>query len=349
MFVVRHANVNDLDAVFALAEQSGIGMTTLPANKEVLLARLERIEKTLRGEAKKADQGYLFVLEDTVSKQVVGLSGIEVAIGLKDSFYTYHIGKQVHASQTLDTYNVMETLILGNDLTGSSELCTLFLNEGFRHSHNGKLLSKIRFLFIAAFPQHFEEKLIAEMRGYSDEQGRSPFWDAVGSRFFDTEFTTADYLTGIGKKAFIAELMPRFPIYVDLLSPEAQAVIGKTHPNTLPASKVLQSEGLKYQNYVDIFDAGPTLEAEVSNLRAVNESQHLVVAITDSPEAAEGNHKVATQPYLCANDDYLNYRGCLIDLPVQLGDAIKLTAQQADTLHVKAGQPIRVLPLNPAN
>ncbi|MGD4318384.1 arginine N-succinyltransferase, partial [Xanthomonas citri pv. citri] len=140
----------------------------------------------------------------------------------------------------------------------------------YRQNHNGKLLSKIRFLFIAAFSQYFEEKLIAEMRGYSDENGRSPFWDAVGSHFFDIDFAEADYLTGIGKKAFIAELMPRFPIYVDLLTAEAQAVIGKTHPKTLPASKVLESEGLKYQNYVDIFDAGPTLEAEICNLRAVH-------------------------------------------------------------------------------
>ena len=243
MFIIRHASVNDLDDIFVLAEKSGIGMTTLPANKEVLLSRLKRIEKTLKGDAKKCEQGYLFVLEDTDSQKVVGLSGIEVAIGLGDSFYTYHVGKQVHSSQSLDTHNIMKTLILGNDLTGSSELCTLFLDEDYRQNHNGKLLSKIRFLFIAAFSQYFEEKLIAEMRGYSDENGRSPFWDAVGSHFFDIDFAQADYLTGIGKKAFIAELMPRFPIYVDLLTAEAKAVIGKTHPKTLPASKVLESEG----------------------------------------------------------------------------------------------------------
>lgn len=129
MFIIRHASVNDLDDIFVLAEKSGIGMTTLPANKEVLLSRLKRIEKTLKGDAKKCEQGYLFVLEDTDSQKVVGLSGIEVAIGLGDSFYTYHVGKQVHSSQSLDTHNIMKTLILGNDLTGSSELCTLFLDK----------------------------------------------------------------------------------------------------------------------------------------------------------------------------------------------------------------------------
>ena len=345
MFIIRHASVNDLDDIFVLAEKSGIGMTTLPANKEVLLSRLKRIEKTLKGDAKKCEQGYLFVLEDTDSQKVVGLSGIEVAIGLGDSFYTYHVGKQVHSSQSLDTHNIMKTLILGNDLTGSSELCTLFLDEDYRQNHNGKLLSKIRFLFIAAFSQYFEEKLIAEMRGYSDENGRSPFWDAVGSHFFDIDFAEADYLTGIGKKAFIAELMPRFPIYVDLLTAEAKAVIGKTHPKTLPASKVLESEGLKYQNYVDIFDAGPTLEAEICNLRAVHDSQLVTVTISDST----ADNPSDTQPYLCGNDNYLDYRACLLELPSELNGALSLTTQQAKQLHLTDGQSVRVLPLNPTH
>ncbi|MFN3589050.1 MAG: arginine N-succinyltransferase, partial [Spirosomataceae bacterium] len=49
------------------------------------------------------------------------------------------------------------------------------------------------------------------------------------------DFPTADYLTGIGQKVFIAELMPKYPIYVSLLSKEAQAVIGKVHEKTRPA------------------------------------------------------------------------------------------------------------------
>jgi arginine N-succinyltransferase len=32
------------------------------------------------------------------------------------------------------------------------------------------------------------------------------------------EFSQADYLTGVGNKAFIAELMPKFPLYTCFLS-----------------------------------------------------------------------------------------------------------------------------------
>ncbi|WP_410961188.1 arginine N-succinyltransferase, partial [Salmonella sp. SAL4457] len=105
------------------------------------------------------------------------------------------------------------TLFLANDLTGNSELCSLFLHADHRSGLNGKLLSRARFLFIAEFRHLFGDKLIAEMRGMSDEEGRSPIWESLGRHFFKMEFSQADYLTGVGNKAFIAELMPKFPLY----------------------------------------------------------------------------------------------------------------------------------------
>ena len=259
MMIVRHAEQKDLEDIYVLAGKSGIGLTSLPQNKEILSARIARTQKTLQGQATASEQGYLFVLEDTALNRVVGLSAIEVSVGLTEPFYNYHVGKQVHASQTLNVYKTLNTLFLSNDLTGSSELCTLFLDADYRKNQNGKFLSKVRFLFIAAFQQAFQSKLIAEMRGYSDEQGRSPFWDALGHHFFNMEFSAADYLSGVGQKVFIAELMPRFPVYTDLLPLSAQQVIAQVHPQTKPAVRVLESEGMSYQGYVDIFDAGPTL------------------------------------------------------------------------------------------
>ncbi len=95
------------------------------------------------------------------------------------------------------------------------------------------------------------------MRGVIDEQGYSPFWESLGKRFFAMEFSRADYLCGTGQKAFIAALMPKHPLYIDFLSPEAQAVIGKVHPQTAPARTVLEKEGFRYLNYIDIFRRRP--------------------------------------------------------------------------------------------
>ena len=125
----------------------------------------------------------------------------------------------------------------------------------------------------------FGDKVIAEMRGMSDEQGRSPFWESLGRHFFKMEFSQADYLTGVGNKAFIAEFMPKFPLYTCFLSEDARNIIGRVHPDTEPALAMLKGEGFSYQGYVDIFDAGPAIEAETAKIRAVRDSQALVLAI----------------------------------------------------------------------
>ncbi len=192
-----------------------------------------------------------------------------MAVGLNDPRYNYRVGTLVHASKELNVYNALPTLFLSNDHTGSSELCTLFLDPEWRKEGNGYLLSKSRFMFMAAFRDKFNDKVVAEMRGVIDEHGYSPFWQSLGKRFFSMDFSRADFLCGTGQKAFIAELMPKHPIYTHFLSQEARDVIGQVHPQTAPARAVLEKEGFRYRNYIDIFDGGPTLECDIDRARAI--------------------------------------------------------------------------------
>ena len=276
--IVRPVRSADLPALLELARSTGAGLTTLPANEERLAHRVGWAEKTFRGEAERADADYLFVLESDEG-QVVGISAVAGAVGLREPWYNYRVGLTVSASQELNIHRQIPTLFLANDLTGNSELCSLFLHADYRTGLNGRLLSKARFLFIAEFRELFGDKVIAEMRGMSDEQGRSPFWESLGRHFFKMEFSTADYLTGVGNKAFIAELMPKFPLYTCFLSEDARSVIGRVHPDTEPALAMLKGEGFSYQGYVDIFDAGPAIEAQTDKIRAVHDSQNLILAI----------------------------------------------------------------------
>ena len=276
--IVRPVRSADLPALIDLARSTGAGLTTLPANEERLAHRVGWAEKTFRGEAERADADYLFVLENDQG-QVVGISAVAGAVGLREPWYNYRVGLTVSASQELNIHRQIPTLFLANDLTGNSELCSLFLRSDKRTGVNGRLLSKARFLFIAEFRELFGDKVIAEMRGMSDEQGRSPFWESLGRHFFKMEFSQADYLTGVGNKAFIAELMPKFPLYTCFLSEDARNIIGRVHPDTEPALAMLKGEGFSYQGYVDIFDAGPAIEAETAKIRAVRDSQSLVLAI----------------------------------------------------------------------
>lgn len=341
MNIIRPVERRDLADLLRLAEKSGVGLTSLPRHEGVLAARIERAINTWGGQLPLSEQCYLFVLEDLHTQRVIGVSAIEVAVGLKEPWYSFRLGTQVHASKALNVYKQIPTLFLSNDHTGYSELCTLFLDPAYRHGHEGKLLSKARFLFIAAFRQQFGEKIMAEMRGVSDENGRSPFWEGIGRHFFSMEFAHADYLSGTGQKGFIAELMPKHPIYVEFLTAEAQQVVGEVHPQTLPARKLLEAEGLHYRGYVDIFDGGPTLEADIDQIRAVRQSQ-LIPAILDQQVGTDNRSPAPLS--LLANDHYHHYVALLSTAPVD-AEGIHLNSTTLAALGIAPGHPVRVLPL----
>jgi arginine N-succinyltransferase len=211
-------------------------------------------------------------MEDSTTGDIAGVCGIESQVGLEQPFYNYRVSTVVHASQELGVWTRMHALNISHDLTGYAEVCSLFLSPRYRTGGVGGLLSRSRFMFIAQFRERFPERICAELRGHFDEDGTSPFWRAVGSHFYQIDFNAADYLSSHGRKSFLAELMPRYPVYVDLLPQDAQDAVGLTHRDTLPARKMLEAEGLRYQNHVDIFDAGPVLECHINDLRTVREA-----------------------------------------------------------------------------
>ncbi len=333
--IVRPVRSADLPALIDLARSTGAGLTTLPANEQRLAHRVGWAEKAFRGEAERADADYLFVLEDDAGK-VVGISAVAGAVGLREPWYNYRVGLTVSASQELNIHRQVPTLFMANDLTGNSELCSLFLHADHRTGLNGRLLSKARFLFIAEFRELFGDKVIAEMRGMSDDRGRSPFWESLGRHFFKMEFSQADYLTGVGNKAFIAELMPKFPLYTCFLSEDARAVIGRVHPDTEPALAMLKAEGFSYQGYVDIFDAGPAIEAETAKIRAVRDSQNLVLAIGTPGDDAES--------FLVHNRKRQDCR--ITAAPARLAaGTLVVDPQTARRLRLSAGDQVRAVAL----
>lgn len=342
MLVVRPITPQDYAALYTCAVESGHGFTSLPVDETLLRRRIARAQEAFAREqvSEPGEEGYLFVMEDTDSGEVVGCSGIEAAVGLTDAFYHYRLGKVIHHSKELDIYNALETLTLCNDYTGVSELCTLFLREPYRKNMNGRVLSRFRMLFMAEFRHRFSNIAIAEMRGVSDENGESPFWGWLQQNFFSMDFTQADYLTGIGEKTFVAELMPQLPIYVKLLPPEAQAVIGKVHENTRPALKMLEAEGFRCRGYVDIFDAGPTVEVEVANIKSVRDSQKLPVKI--------GSTDNAKARYIVCNTQVANFRAIQRTLNI-FSDHVVIDAEAAQALQVQDGDYVRFVTLTGAN
>lgn len=346
MFYVRPIARDDLQSLFALSERTGDGLTSLPANAERLDSRIRRALASFAGTAQKSEECFVFVLVDGGNGHVVGISAIEAAVGLAEPWYNYHLGTQVHASRELDVYTAAPTLFLSNDHTGNSELCSLFLDARFRHGRNGPLLSKARLLFIAEFSDRFAPKVIAELRGKLDENGRSPFWEGLGRHFFAMDYSRADYLTGIGQKAFIAELMPRHPVYTTLLPEAARAVIGEVHADTLPARAMLEAEGFRYEGYIDIFDAGPTLECFRDDIRAVRQSRVFPVAIGEEDPVPDSLTDDVL--WLVSNRDLARFRAVLCPAPPRVAQ-FPLMPHAAAALGVTDVDTVRAVPLAPRN
>lgn len=86
MMLFRPVRENDLDDIIRLASRAGVGMTSLPNDPARLAARIQRSVDTFAGRLPRGQQGFLFVLEDTDLSRAVGVSAIEVAVGLDEPF-----------------------------------------------------------------------------------------------------------------------------------------------------------------------------------------------------------------------------------------------------------------------
>ena len=342
MFIFRSVRRDDLDALLALARKVGSGMTTLKPDPHALGMRVEQAARSFAGELPTEQADYVFVLEEGRTGAVVGVSALKAAVGLDEPFYNFRVGRLVHSSRELGIYCDKRTLYLTNDYTGCAELCTLFLDPAYRGHENGRLLSKARLLFAAAAQPLLPDRIIAELRGYQRDDGTSPFWESLGRHFFRMDFDRADDISSLGPKSFIAELMPRYPVYTDFLTQDARDAIGAVHRSTVPARRLLEQEGFWYEGYVDIFDAGPVLEAHTPQIRVVRESQLVTVRATDATPDA-----LPRMPLLLVARPAIDqFRAVVMPGLVQQGE-LRLTSEQRDALHVAAGASVRVATLNP--
>jgi len=338
MLVVRRVQESDLDPLFELIQQSEYGLTTLRISKDELESRIERSLFAFTQKASKpSGQPYVFVMEDLSTGKIVGTCSIYSKIGGFEPMYSYEIKESVHKSDDLDppVDNTMRVLHLREEHNGPTEIGSLFLSPKYWGNGHGRLLSLSRFLFMADFADRFEKEVVAEMRGVVNKDGRSPFWTALGSHFFQIGFPKAETMTSRSKK-FIADLMPKHPIYIPLLPEAAREVIGQVHENTKPALSVLEKEGFEHRNLVDIFDGGPTLHCQMSAIDAINRSMSGTVAAIEK-EVAGGKQQ------LISNTN-LDFKTCLGDT---CWNEFKVTIDQVTALRLglKVGDKIRCVDL----
>jgi arginine N-succinyltransferase len=339
--VIRAARAADLDHLYEMAKLTGGGFTNLPPDRRALTAKLERAAAAFANsedgdaEATKEsgrDELFVLILEDAATGEVRGTCQIFTRVGQTWPFYSYRHATLTQHSKELGRTFRAEMLNLVTDLEGSSEVGGLFLHPGERAGGLGMLLARSRYLFIAMHRKRFADRILAELRGVIDERGGSPFWDGVAGRFFGMNFQDADYFNAINGNQFIADLMPKHPVYIAMLPETARSAIGLPHPSGRAAMRMLETEGFAAEGYIDIFDGGPTMTARTDRVRSIADAK--MVPVTELRAADE----TATRA-LVATGRLADFR-CTFARIMPDGAGIALDPDAAKTLGVGAGDTV---------
>lgn len=278
-FRVRAAVGDDLRPLYEMAKLTGGGFTNLPPDRDALRAKLDRSHAAFaRDGGGVEDELFVLVLENMATGEVRGTCQLFTEVGRRHPFYSYRLGVLTQSSRELGRTFRAEMLSLTTDLEGSAEVGGLFLHPQERAGGLGLLLARSRYLFIAAHRERFADRILAELRGVIDEAGGSPFWDGLAGRFFGMNFQEADQFNAVNGHQFIADLMPKHPIYTAMLTETARAAIGLPHPSGRAAMRMLEGEGFRYEGYCDIFDGGPTMTARTDEVRSVRDAASSRVA-----------------------------------------------------------------------
>ncbi len=329
---MRASRASDLEHLYEMAKLTGGGFTNLPADRDALAKKLEVSAMAFANTNEElTNEIFVLVLENVETGVVRGTCQLMTMVGQQWPFYSYRLNTLTQYSQELDRTVRAELLSLTTDLEGSSEVGGLFLHPNERAGGLGLLLARSRYLFIAMHRKRFADRILAELRGIIDERGGSPFWDGVAGRFFGMGFQEADYFNAINGNQFIADLMPKHPVYVAMLDDEAKKVIGLPHPTGRAAMRMLEKEGFGYEGYVDIFDGGPSMIAKTDKVQSVADA---AVAQIKGIENTEGEQAII------ATGSLADFRACYGARDLSEDGSVAIDSLAADSLDVSAGDTV---------
>ena len=252
--IFRPAAAEDISAIAQFTSKADSGLTTVPKSEISVSDYVTESVAFLMG--KPNANRLLFVAEN--DGKILGISGIIPRLGVDRPFYSFKRSRHARKASQQDLSIRYDTLQLTTDFDDYTELATIYLSPDARGMGIGRLLSLGRLGFIHAHRERFEDRLMADIRGWVNEKGVSPFWKHLTSKFIQTEFDKADRLSS-GNAGFIIELLPALPILLNLLPKTVGDCAGKPHDLSAGAMKLLMSAGFENTDLCDIFDGGPAI------------------------------------------------------------------------------------------
>jgi arginine N-succinyltransferase len=330
MHIIRNIREKDLDSLENLSSRPNLGMTSLPHSRKRLKQKIVDAEAAIDRFIYGENQKYLFVLEDLETKSVGGCCGIHSQVGATNK-WCYQLTTINLPQLSPQTPATTKLLIPASYDAPASEICSLYILPEWRQKGTGKLLSLSRFLFMALFPERFQETIIAEMRGPISEDGISSVWKALGERIFNVPFIT---ITTYLKEHYeiMPSLMLKHPLYVSLLPEEIQASIGTVHNSTKAALKMLLEQGFSILNLIDPIDGGPWVAAKRKDIKFIQKCGIASIA------------NISTIPLqspigLIANGK-IDFRACYGNWLADSNGKVTISKEIAEALQVDVGDTI---------
>lgn len=261
-FIFRPIQITDLDALYQLTLLSQAGLTNLPKDKKKLSLIIKKSEQSLCDSQQDLfKKHYMFLVENSLTKEIVATCGLVASMGAHHPSVLMEL-KYLNNCQKTD--KPLQVFKLKTIKKGPSLLISMFISPSFRKLGIGRMVSLSRFLFIHAHADRFQSRIAAELRGYH-QYNRSPFWEEALQAFFPMSYQEANQKM-LKDTGFISHYFPNKLIFQALPS-HIQNILGKTHPSTLGAQKILLSEGFKVKSAYCLLDGGPFLEAPLDQVK----------------------------------------------------------------------------------
>jgi arginine N-succinyltransferase len=268
----------------------------------------------------------------------VGTAAIHASAGSNGTYFAFRNDVIQQVSRDLNISHSVHALTLCSELTAYSQLSGFTIRHHGSAGHEAALLSRARLLYAVLAPHRFGDRFFVPLAGVTDENGQSPFWDALGRKFFKMDFLDAERVIGGARnRTLIVELMPHYPVYVPLLPGPAQAAMGQIHPSGELAFDLLTEEGFEADEYVDIFDGGPILQAHRNALRSFRSSMVRRVAAQEQDAGAPADTMVA---YAVASSER-KFRAIVVSCaPAESSESLCLPAWAQGALGVAPGDNV---------
>jgi arginine N-succinyltransferase len=338
MFVVRPAELTDIDALEKLAAATMPGVHTLPKTREKIAASVERSIASFAAHVDiPSEESYLFVLEQQSTRELVGTAAIFASAGSNGTYFSFRNDVIQQVSRDLNISHSVHALTLCSELTAYSQLSGFYVTNKASAGLEAGLLSRARLLFAVLAPHRFGDRFFVPLAGITDKNGQSPFWEALGRKFFKMDFLDAERVIGGARnRTLIVELMPHYPVYVPLLPGDAQAAMGQIHSDGELAFNLLTEEGFEADDYIDIFDGGPILQAHKNGLRSFAGSM-----LRRVEHAEPGNSADLMVTYAVAASNEQNFRAITVACPsAEATETVALPREAQDALMVAPGDNV---------